>query len=62
MCVQCGIYRVRAICDNRVQFRYVGHMRVRWDSHIGIQRGCKVEIVDIDESIDYWHQEGARGR
>jgi hypothetical protein len=23
---------------------------------------CKVEIVDIDESIDYWHQEGARGR
>jgi hypothetical protein len=23
---------------------------------------CKVEIVDIDGSIDYWHQEGARGR
>jgi hypothetical protein len=29
MCMQCGIYRVRAIWDNRVQFRYVGHMRVK---------------------------------
>jgi hypothetical protein len=45
MCVQCGIYRVRAIWDNRVQFRYVGHMRVRWDSHIGIRYGSHVGVM-----------------
>jgi hypothetical protein len=43
MCVQCGIYRISAIWDNRVQLRYVGHMRVRWDSRIGIRTcGCNV--------------------
>jgi hypothetical protein len=45
MCVQCGIYRIGAIWDNRVQFRYVGHMRVRWDSQIGLRCGSHMGVM-----------------